>query len=204
MLARPLPAGVALGLAWGDPAGGAAVGAALELVYAGVLPVGAARYPEVGLAGLVAAGTALAALPQLGAPGLLPGIAWGLVAGHIGRGLETWRRTRNAARVAAARERARAGAADALCRVVRASIARSALEGAFAATVLLAAGIVVSAPLVDLAPRLAAGPPPAALLAALGCAAVLRLWPGRWARAGMAAGVAVGFLGTWALAGGVG
>lgn len=194
MLARPLPAGAALGLAWGEPAAGATVGAALELVYAGVMPVGAARYPEAGLAGLVAAGTALAPIPHLGAPAILPGIVWGLAAGQIGRALETRRRTRSAGRVAVARESARAGDPSALCAAVRAAIARGALEGSLAATVLLAAGLVLSAPLVDLAPGVASEPPPAALLAALGCAAVLRLWSGARVRTALAVGATAAFV----------
>ncbi|MFN2433131.1 MAG: PTS sugar transporter subunit IIC [Gemmatimonadota bacterium] len=202
MLARPLPAAAALGLAWGDPAGGAWVGAVLELVYAGVLPVGAARYPDAGVAGLVGAGVALWPAAELGAPALVPGVACGLIAGHVGRGVESWRRARNAERVARARARARGGEAGALCRVVRRSIARGAAEGVAVATALLAAGMLVSAPLLDLAPRVAALRPPAVLLAALGCGAVLRLWPGRAIRLGLTGGVLAGLLVVLAFGGG--
>ncbi len=48
MLSRPLVAGALAGWAAGAPVQGALVGALLEAFHLGVLPVGAARYPEGG------------------------------------------------------------------------------------------------------------------------------------------------------------
>lgn len=48
MLSRPLVAATLAGWAVGAPAQGALVGVVLEVLHLGVLPVGAARYPEPG------------------------------------------------------------------------------------------------------------------------------------------------------------
>jgi mannose/fructose/N-acetylgalactosamine-specific phosphotransferase system component IIC len=198
MAARPLPAATLLGLLWGDPAGGALVGAALELVYAGILPVGASRYPDAGLAGLVGAGVSLWAAPLAGAPTLPLALLLGLLAGHAGRGIETWRRSLNAVWVAGARAAAAAGDPAAIGRVNARAMAFAALLGAGSAVALLGLALFVAAPLVDAAPALAAPAPPLALFAALGCGAALRLWAGwaprLWLAAGLVAGLAAGQL----------
>ncbi|HET6340642.1 MAG TPA: PTS sugar transporter subunit IIC, partial [Gemmatimonadota bacterium] len=53
MLSRPIVAGPLAGAILGAPAEGVFWGAVFEAVYLGVLPVGAARYPDAGLAALV-------------------------------------------------------------------------------------------------------------------------------------------------------
>lgn len=193
MLSRPLPASAALGLLWGDPAGGALVGATLELVYAGILPVGATRYPEAGLAGLVGAGAALSSTEALGAPSLLLGLAWGLAAGRAGQVYEGWRRTWNVASVARARAAAEAGDSSALRRLISLSLLRAGAMGSAVAVALLALGLLLAMPLVDLARALFSTPAPTAIFAALGCAVVLRLWGGTMVRVLLAAGLAAGF-----------
>lgn len=50
MLSRPLVAGSVAGLILGDPAAGLTVGAILELFALDVLPIGASRYPDFGVA----------------------------------------------------------------------------------------------------------------------------------------------------------
>jgi mannose/fructose/N-acetylgalactosamine-specific phosphotransferase system component IIC len=50
MLSRPLVAGAGAGLLTGDPVAGLAVGAVLELFALDVLPIGASRYPDFGVA----------------------------------------------------------------------------------------------------------------------------------------------------------
>jgi mannose/fructose/N-acetylgalactosamine-specific phosphotransferase system component IIC len=196
MAARPLPAATLLGLLWGDPAGGAVVGAALELVYAGIMPVGASRYPDAGTAGLVGAGVSLWVAGRLGAPALALGLGLGLLAGYAGRGIETWRRSVNGRWVARARAEAERGDAYALARVNTRALLFAACLGAGASLALLGLALLVAAPLVDIAPGLVAAPPPVALFAALGCGAALRLWGGwgvrAWPLGGLAAGVAVG------------
>ncbi|MCL4866613.1 MAG: PTS sugar transporter subunit IIC, partial [Gemmatimonadales bacterium] len=59
MLSRPIVAGGVAGLLLGDPVAGLTVGSLLELFALDVLPIGATRYPDFGVAAL--AGVALAA-----------------------------------------------------------------------------------------------------------------------------------------------
>jgi mannose/fructose/N-acetylgalactosamine-specific phosphotransferase system component IIC len=192
MAARPLSAGVLLGLAWGDPAGGAATGAVLELVYAGVLPVGGSRTPEAGLAGLCGAALAMWAAPITGAASVPVGVAWGVVVGEAGRHVETWRRGRNAVLAARARAAAAAGDAGAMGRALRTASLLTAAIGAGASVGLVACGQLLAAPFVDLAPEAMAARPPAFLVAGLAAAAAIRLWSSWTARAALAAGAAAG------------
>lgn len=96
MLSRPLAAGVLAGLAAGDPARGALVGALLETLHLGVLPVGASRYPEAAPPA-VAAAAVYAATPGAGwgtvAALLLLALGWERVCGSSVQ----WLRKRNAA-----------------------------------------------------------------------------------------------------------
>ncbi len=196
LAARPLPAATLLGLVWGNPAGGALTGAALELVYAGVLPVGASRYPDAGTAGLVAAGVSLWATAETGGAALPLAIALGLLAGHAGRGVETWRRSLNAAWVARAQAAAEAGDAWAIARANVRALGFAALLGAGSAMGLLGLALMAAAPVVDAWPQLAGARPPLTLLAALGCAAALRLWSGwrvgAWLAVALAGGAGAG------------
>jgi mannose/fructose/N-acetylgalactosamine-specific phosphotransferase system component IIC len=57
MLSRPLVAGTLAGALVGLPLEGALIGAMLEALSLGVLPVGAAKYPETGTAAVLAVGT---------------------------------------------------------------------------------------------------------------------------------------------------
>jgi mannose/fructose/N-acetylgalactosamine-specific phosphotransferase system component IIC len=94
MLSRPLAAGVLAGLAAGDPARGALMGALLEAFHLGVLPVGASRYPEP-TPGAVAAAAVYAAQPAAGwgtvAALLLLALGWERVCGSSVQ----WLRKRN-------------------------------------------------------------------------------------------------------------
>ncbi|HET9986209.1 MAG TPA: PTS sugar transporter subunit IIC [Longimicrobiales bacterium] len=80
MLSRPLVAGTLTGLVLGRPLAGLAVGLALEVFALVILPVGAARYPEVAT-GAVASAAAYVDATGYGAPEplLLLAIAFGLV-----------------------------------------------------------------------------------------------------------------------------
>lgn len=62
MFSRPLVAGTLTGLLFGHPAEGALIGAILEIFDLGILPVGAARYPDSGTA-TVAAVAAYSSVP---------------------------------------------------------------------------------------------------------------------------------------------
>jgi mannose/fructose/N-acetylgalactosamine-specific phosphotransferase system component IIC len=79
MLSRPLIAGTLAGALTGMPFEGALVGGLLEALSLGILPVGAAKYPETGTAAVAAVGTlGLAAVPPTPAALLLT-VAYGLV-----------------------------------------------------------------------------------------------------------------------------
>ena len=81
MITRPLVAGTVTGFIVGDPVAGATVGTVLELFALEVLPVGASRYPDYGLAAVPAAVVAA------GAPGVFGsgfGVAVGLVMAYVG------------------------------------------------------------------------------------------------------------------------
>jgi mannose/fructose/N-acetylgalactosamine-specific phosphotransferase system component IIC len=86
MISRPLVAGTLTGLLFGQPAEGAMVGAILEVFDLGILPVGAARYPDSGTA-TVAAVAAYSSVPLHALdPGVLLlavifGLAWETVTG---------------------------------------------------------------------------------------------------------------------------
>jgi mannose PTS system EIIC component len=80
MLSRPLVAGTLAGGIVGMPLEGAIVGALMEVLSLGILPVGAARYPETGTAAVAAVGT-LGLSGALPLPGtillvLMYGLAW--------------------------------------------------------------------------------------------------------------------------------
>lgn len=82
MLARPLVSATLAGWLLGSPQAGIAAGAVLEVLFLPAFPVGGARFPEGGPAGVVAASTALAA--GGGAVGLALGIGLGAVWGLLG------------------------------------------------------------------------------------------------------------------------
>ena len=90
MVSRPLVATILAGAVVGKPAEAAQIALVLEAVHLGVLPIGAARFPEGGPAGVVAgAATAFAS----GVEGLLTvvvfALVWewvgGLTTGHVRR-----------------------------------------------------------------------------------------------------------------------
>jgi mannose PTS system EIIC component len=82
MISRPVVSATIAGLIVGDAAAGALVGLMLEALSITVLPVGAARYPEVGPAAVVA-GAAYAVSPQGGVP-LLTAVLFALCWAWIG------------------------------------------------------------------------------------------------------------------------
>jgi mannose PTS system EIIC component len=79
MLSRPLVAGALAGAIVGMPLEGALIGALMEVLSLGILPVGAARYPETGTAAVAAVGTlGLASAAPL-PPTLLVVLVYGLI-----------------------------------------------------------------------------------------------------------------------------
>lgn len=93
MFSRPLVAATLAGGLLGDAAAGLAMGAVLELFYLAVVPVGGARFPEGGPAAVVAAAVGVA-VP--GSPGILAGVAVGMVWGALGGLTVGWLRRFNA------------------------------------------------------------------------------------------------------------
>lgn len=86
MFSRPLIAGTLAGLLFGQPAEGMLIGALIEIFDLGILPVGAARYPDSGTATVVAASAYASAPLHALDPGLLLlavmlGLAWEVVTG---------------------------------------------------------------------------------------------------------------------------
>ncbi|HSJ23073.1 MAG TPA: PTS sugar transporter subunit IIC [Longimicrobiales bacterium] len=79
MLSRPLVAGTLAGAIVGMPREGALIGALIEVLSLGILPVGAARYPETGTAAVAAVGSMGLAGINAGPELLLLVLAWGLI-----------------------------------------------------------------------------------------------------------------------------
>jgi mannose/fructose/N-acetylgalactosamine-specific phosphotransferase system component IIC len=104
MVSEALVAGTLAGAMLGDPSTGLAIGAALQLVWCGALPVGAAPFPDSapaavgGVGGAVLLSRAGVAAPVAVAAGVLVA----LVAGMVGQRVTTWLRKRNDALAASA------------------------------------------------------------------------------------------------------
>ena len=79
MLSRPFVAATLAGAITGRPLEGALVGALLEALSIGILPVGAARYPDTGTAAVAAAGTFGLSGVAPSAPVLLLVVVYGLL-----------------------------------------------------------------------------------------------------------------------------
>ncbi len=135
LLSRPIVAATVTGALLGDLHVGLLVGVALELYALDVLPVGAARYPDLGTAAVSA--TVLAARApagmELGLAGLL-GLPLALLGGW---GLHLVRR-RNAVAVEGRRARVAGGDARAIWELQRDGFLRDAARGAIVTTVGLA------------------------------------------------------------------
>ena len=172
MLSQPLVAAFVAGFVLGDVQLGLVVGATLQLVWIGVLPVGAAPFPDAALAGVVGVGVASFLSPGVvGGWGVAAGVLAAMAAGAVGQRAIALVRRRN---------------------VRHADIARAAAERA-------SAGGVYRAVALGLVTRFAAGTVLAAIF--LGAALLLRVWvwppppagtfqTGLWAAPLAAAGVA--------------
>jgi mannose/fructose/N-acetylgalactosamine-specific phosphotransferase system component IIC len=200
MLSRPIVVGPVVGWILGAPADGVLWGAAFETMLLAIQPVGAARYPDAALAGLVGTTAAIAGA----AAGVYPAafaVAVAAAAGWAGDVLGRLPRRWNARTAAAVRARVAEGSLSAPARGIAAALARSAALGALQAAaglavvlagVALLAGSPWSGPLDAHAVRLAA-----AAMAAVAGARALGLGRKRAASLviGAAAGVALVALG---------
>lgn len=88
MLARPLVAASLTGWILGDPAAGLVVGALLEVLFLSSFPVGGARFPEGGPAGVVAAVAAVEGAGSASVTGA--GVALGVGLGAVWSLLGGW------------------------------------------------------------------------------------------------------------------
>jgi len=98
MISRPLISGALVGLVLGDPVNGLLLGSILEMIYLDVLPAGAVRFPDSGLAAVV--GTGLLVLSGKyfsdSSPGIwMVAILLAIVTGSIGGWSITFVRQRN-------------------------------------------------------------------------------------------------------------
>ncbi len=143
MLSRPIVTGPLAGLALGDPGEGAFWGAVFEAVYLGVLPVGAARYPDAGLAALVGTVVAVAG-PGTEAAGYLVAVA--VVAGELGDRVTLIQRRWKGRAAMRVRRRVAEGDLRAPGRAIAGALARGAVIGAtisIVAVTLALAGLAI-------------------------------------------------------------
>ena len=92
MISRPFVAATLAGWLVGDPLSGAMVGAVLEAFHLGVLPFGAARYPEPGPSAVVA-GAAYGMAPHLSSillTVIVFALAWEWLGGESVRFMRQW------------------------------------------------------------------------------------------------------------------
>ena len=125
LLSRPIVAASVTGLLLGDPGVGLVVGMTLELYALDVLPIGAARYPDYGIAA-VAAAAAAAHSPPTVAPAVagLVGLPMAILGGWSLHRLRRW----NARSVQRRLERVAAGDARAIWELQRNGLFRDACD----------------------------------------------------------------------------
>jgi len=193
MLSQPLVAGSVAGLLAGDVATGLVVGATLQLVWIGVLPVGAAPFPDGAVAGVAGVGAA-AMLSRSGVPMSLAiacGTGLGLCAGAAGQKVTSRVRRTNVRYSDLAQSRAEEGDPSG----VRAAVLLGLLTRFAAATLLSGVALGVSLFLRPLASVEANGVFPTLLWAAPIAAAALvaggKARESAYLVAGFAAGLAI-------------
>lgn len=195
MVSQPLVAGAIAGLALGDVATGLVVGTTLQLVWLGVLPVGAAHFPDAAVGTVVGVGVAGLLSRGAGGGGGWP-IAFGILAalgvGAVGQRVVLALRRVNVRFSDLARSRAEASDASGVAKAVVLGLALRFFCGA----ALAAAGLVILLPILRAVP-LGGGSDvfPTALWAAPIAAAAFAARPrAGLERACLAAGFAVGML----------
>ena len=111
MLSQPLVAGSIAGVVVGEPVLGLVVGSTLQLIWIGVLPVGAAPFPDGAVAGSVGVGVAaiLACSGVSDGLAVAAGTIAGLTAGVLGQSVTSHVRRLNVGYAAIAESRAEHG-----------------------------------------------------------------------------------------------
>lgn len=141
MISRPIVVGPIVGAVLGAPADGVLWGAVLETIALAVQPVGAARYPDAALAGLLGTAAALTGFHE----GLFPA-GWAVVvavtAGAAGDAVGRLQRRWNGRTAARVRARVAAGSLAAPGRGIAVALSRAAALGALQTA--LGLGIVLA------------------------------------------------------------
>lgn len=152
MVSQPLVAGVLAGALLGEPATGLAVGTTLQLVWVGVMPVGAAQFPDATVGAVVGVGVAWSLLQHGGQSGwpLALGVISGLVVAAVGQRLVRALRRFNVRLSDMASARAEHGDASGVTRAVSLGVAARFVCGAG----LAAASLGVLVPLLRALPVL--------------------------------------------------
>lgn len=141
MISRPIVVGPVAGMILGHPMEGAVWGAVFEVAYLGVLPIGASRYPDAGLAALV--GTSVAVSGQVGST--TPAgfaVACGVLAGFVGERVSWLVRIWNGRVAAWTHRRVVAGDERAPGRALGASLAVASVAGAIQSALMLSVGFI--------------------------------------------------------------
>lgn len=138
MISRPIVVGPVVGWILGAPADGVLWGAAFETMLLAIQPVGAARYPDAALAGLLGTTAAITGTEA----GIYPA-AWAVAvaagAGWVGELVDRLQRRRNARTALAVLSRVSGGSLGAPGRGIAGALARGAALGALQT----AAGLVL-------------------------------------------------------------
>ena len=173
MLSQPLVAAFVAGFIVRDVQMGLVIGAALQLVWIGVLPVGAAPFPDAALAGVVGVGVAWVLSPGVvGGWGIAAGVLAAMAAGALGQRAIALVRRRNIVHADKARAAADRASAGGVYRAVALGLATRFAAGTVLAAVFLGAALLL---------RAWVWPPPAAGAFQTG------LWAAPLAAAGVAA-----------------
>jgi len=164
MLSQPLVAGCIAGVAVGDPFLGLVVGSTLQLVWLGVLPVGAAPFPDGAVAGAVGVGVGAILVGSGVSDGLVvgAGVIGGLTAGALGQRVTSHVRRLNVRYSAIAESQAQRGDA----RGVKIAVALGLITRFVTAALLAAAVLTASLLLRSLSSLTVRGVFPTALWAA--------------------------------------
>lgn len=147
MFSQPVVAGTLTGLVVGEPLLGLTIGAVLQLVWLGALPVGAAPFPDASSGAVVAVGTATM-LEHVGAGaglGAAVGVVLGLLTGAVGQRVTLWVRRTNEALAAFAEAGAGVGNSRNVAQAVALGLAARFVSAALLSAAALSVGMIVSA-----------------------------------------------------------
>lgn len=145
MLSQPLVAGSIAGVVVGDPVLGLVVGSTLQLIWIGVLPVGAAPFPAGAVAGSVGVGVGAILAGSGVSEGLAvaAGTIAGLTAGVVGQSVTSHVRRLNVGYAEIAESRAEQGDARGVRAAVALGVATRFVTASLLAAALLTASLLL-------------------------------------------------------------